>query len=68
MQLWRHGRKILSVWPFDSRYRVRSTWVFRGKRYSLSEGPVTVYVWPGFGPKAAARYGGVLGWTTFKIG
>jgi hypothetical protein len=68
MQLWRHGRKILSVWPFDSRYRVRSTWVFRGKRYSLSEGPVTVYVWPGFGPKAAARYGGVLGWTTFRIG
>jgi HYR domain len=68
MQLWRHGRKILSVWPFESRYRVRSTWVFRGKRYSLSEGPVTVYVWPGFGPKAAARYGGVLGWTVFRIG
>jgi hypothetical protein len=68
MQLWRHGRKILSVWPFESRYRVRSTWVFRGKRYSLSEGPVTVYVWPGFGRKAAARYGGVLGWTVFRIG
>jgi HYR domain len=68
MQVWRNGRKILSVWPFESRYQLRSSWTFRGKRYSLHEGRVTVWVWPGFGPKAAARYGGVLGWTTFRIG
>jgi hypothetical protein len=68
MQLWRHGRKILSIWPGESRYRLRSSWVFRGKRHSLSEGPVTVYVWPGFGSKAAARYGAALGWTAFRIG
>jgi hypothetical protein len=68
MQLWRGGRKILSVWPTSSRYRLRATWVFRGKRHVLSDGPLTVYVWPGFGPKAAARYGGVLGWTSFRIG
>ena len=68
MQVWRDGRKILSVWPFESRFQLRSSWIFRGKRYSLHEGPVTVWVWPGFGPKAAARYGRVLGWTTFRIG
>ncbi|HXV57935.1 MAG TPA: HYR domain-containing protein [Gaiellaceae bacterium] len=68
MQVWRDGRKILSVWPLRSRYRLRSTWTFRGKRYSLAEGRTTVYVWPGFGSKAAVRYGGLLGWTTFRIG
>lgn len=68
MQVWREGRKILSVWPLRSRYQLRSTWTFRGKRYSLAEGRVTVYVWPGFGSKAAARYGGLLGWTSFRIG
>jgi hypothetical protein len=68
IQLWRRGQKILSVWPSTSHYRLRARWTFRGKRYMLSDGPLTVYVWPGFGPKAAARYGGVLGWTSFRIG
>jgi hypothetical protein len=68
MQVWREGRKILSVWPLRSRYQLRSTWTFGGKRYTLGEGRLTVYVWPGFGSKAAARYGGLLGWTRFWTG
>jgi hypothetical protein len=67
MQLWRNGRKILSVWPLVSRYRLRSAWTFHGRRYSLASGRVTVYVWPGFGAKAAVRYGPLLGSTSFRV-
>ena len=68
MQLKRDGRKILSVWPFGSGYRLRSTWTYRGKRHMLAGGPVTVYVWAGFGPKSAAHYGPLYGHTRFKVG
>lgn len=67
MQLWRGGRKILSVWPLASRYRLRSAWRFGGRRHSLASGRVTVYVWPGFGSKAAVRYGPLLGTTSFSV-
>jgi hypothetical protein len=66
MQVWRNGRKILSVWPLRSRYRLRTHWTFKGKRYSMSAGRYVVYVWPGFGPKRAAVYGPLLGWTSFR--
>jgi HYR domain len=68
MQVWRDGRKLLSVWPLVSRYRLRSSWTFKGKRHMLSGGRVTVYVWPGFGPKAAVRYGPLYGRTRFTLG
>jgi hypothetical protein len=66
MQVWRNGRKILSIWPLRSRYRLRTHWTFKGKRYSMSAGRYVVYVWPGFGPKWAAVYGPLLGWTSFR--
>jgi hypothetical protein len=68
MQVWRNGRKILSVWPLRSQYRLRSAWTFRGWRYTLSAGRVVVYVWPGFGSKAAVRYGPLYGRTVFTVG
>lgn len=68
MQLWRNGRKLLSVWPLRSRYRLRSSWTFGGRRHSLAPGRFTVYVWPGFGRKAAVRYGPLLGSTSFRVG
>ena len=34
----------------------------------LSGGPVTVYVWAGYGPKAAAHYGPLWGHTKFAVG
>jgi hypothetical protein len=68
MQVWRDGRKLLSVWPLGSRYRLRSSWTFQGRRHMLSGGRVTVYVWAGFGPKAAAHYGPLYGQTRFTVG
>ena len=68
MQLWRGGKKILSVWPVTSQYRLRSSWVFKGRRHVLSDGQVSVFVWAGFGPKAAVRYGPLYGRTVFRVG
>lgn len=67
LQLWRNGRKILSVWPLRSRFQVRSSWTYRGRKYSLGAARYLVYVWPGFGSKAAADYGRLLGSTAFRI-
>jgi hypothetical protein len=68
MQVWQDGRKILSVWPNRSRYRLRSSWTYRDRRHRLSEGRLTVYVWGGFGRKAAVRYGPLWGRTAFVVG
>jgi hypothetical protein len=67
MQLWRHRRKILSVWPSTSSYRLRATWTFGGRHYSLGSANYRVYVWPGFGAKSAVDYGPLLGWTSFTM-
>ncbi|MEX0817218.1 MAG: HYR domain-containing protein, partial [Gaiellales bacterium] len=65
LQVWRNGRKILSIWPSRSRYRVPSSWEFKGKRYSISRQRHVLYVWPGFGSKAAVKYGRLVGSTSF---
>ncbi len=67
MQLWYQGRKVLSVWPEKSSYRLRADWIYAGRRHTLSSGRYLVYVWPGFGAKAAARYGSLVGWTAFSM-
>jgi hypothetical protein len=67
LQLWRNGKKILSVWPVKSAFRVRSSWSFNGRHYTLSSDAYRVYVWPGFGPKYAANYGSLLGWSQFSV-
>jgi hypothetical protein len=68
MQLWREGRKILSVWPGKSSYHLQADWTFGGRHYALRQGTYRVYVWPGFGAKSAANYGRLLGWTSFTVG
>jgi hypothetical protein len=68
MQLWRSGRKILSVWPDKSSYHLRADWRFGGRHYALRQGTYRVYVLPGFGARSAADYGGLLGWTSFTVG
>lgn len=67
MQLWYQGRKVLSVWPEKSSYRLRADWIYAGRRHTLSSGRYLVYVWPGFGAKAAASYGSLVGWTAFSM-
>ena len=67
MQIWRQGRKILSIWPSRSQVRLRSSWTFNGNRYVLRSDRYSVYVWPGYGSKLNANYGTLLGWTAFFV-
>jgi hypothetical protein len=66
VQLWRHGRKILSAWPHHAHLRLHMRWTYHGRRYRLRRGEYRWYVWPGFGSPAAARYGKLLGWSDFR--
>jgi HYR domain len=68
LQVWRDGRKLLSVWPSNSQYRLRSIWRFHGAQHTLAGGRVTVFVWAGFGPKSRADYGPLYGKTRFRLG
>ncbi len=57
LQLFRGKEKILSVWPKRNRYRLRSSWVWGGKRHRLSPGRYTWYVWPIARSTAGKRVG-----------
>jgi hypothetical protein len=59
------GGTILSVWPRTTSLSLPRSWIFHGHRYRLHRGTYRWYVWPGFGTLAAARYGGLLGRSSF---
>jgi hypothetical protein len=61
------GRKVLSVWPTRTNFRLRRTWTYKGRRYRLRPGVYRWYVWPGFGRISAGRYGRLLGSSTFAV-
>ena len=61
------GRKVLSVWPARPGFQLRRTWLYKGRRYRLRPGVYRWYVWPGFGRISAARYGRLLGSSTFAV-
>jgi hypothetical protein len=60
LQLFRNGRKILSAWPTVNHYTLKARWQYHGHTYTLSAGRYRWYVWPGYGPRAAHRYGRLL--------
>jgi hypothetical protein len=60
LQLFRNGRKILSAWPTVAHYTLKPSWRYRGHTYKLTAGRYRWYVWPGYGPRAAHRYGRLL--------
>jgi hypothetical protein len=64
VQLIRGGR-ILSAWPTRANFKVPRTWIYHGHRYRLKPGVYRWYVWPGFGKLAQARYGRLLGSSSF---
>jgi hypothetical protein len=66
VQLYR-GTKILTLWPARARLRLKRAWRFDGRFYRLSPGRYRWYVWPGFGSRAAARYGSLIGRGQFVI-
>jgi hypothetical protein len=59
------GGTILSVWPRTTHLTLPRSWVFQGHRYRLHAGVYRWYVWPGFGSLSAARYGGLVGRSSF---
>jgi hypothetical protein len=67
VQLFRGTKKILTVWPLKSQFALRRTWKFSGRKITLTQGTYRWYVWPGFGARAAVRYGGMLGSSSFAV-
>jgi hypothetical protein len=67
VQLFRGKTKILSAWPAGSRLQLHRSWRYLGHRYTLVRGHYRWYVWPGFGPRSAHRYGGSIGRSSFSI-
>jgi hypothetical protein len=59
--------KVLSAWPKQARFKLMRSWRYKGKRYSLASGSYRWYVWPGFGPRADASFGNVLGQSRFVV-
>jgi len=64
VQLIRNGR-IFSAWPTNTSVKLPRRWTYRGHRYRLRSGTYRWYVWPGFGKLAQARYGRLLGGSSF---
>jgi hypothetical protein len=61
------GRKVLSAWPARPRLRLERSWVYAGRRHRLTAGRYRWYVWPGLGPRAAGRYGRLVGGSSFVV-
>ena len=62
------GRRVLSAWPERPNFRLRRTWLYKGRRYRLKPGTYRWYVWPGFGRISEARYTRrPLGSSTFVV-
>ena len=63
-----HGRRVLSAWPERPSFRLRRTWLYKGRRHRLRPGVYRWYVWPGYGRRSAARYARrPLGSSTFVV-
>ena len=60
LQLFRDGRKVLSAWPTVAHYTLKPSWRYHGRTYQLTAGRYRWYVWPGYGPRSAHRYGRLL--------
>jgi large repetitive protein len=67
VQLYRKGRKILSVWPHKPRLRLRRQWTYKGRRYRLRSASYTWIVWPAYGSPARPHFGRMLGKSSFWI-
>jgi hypothetical protein len=66
-QLLLNGKKILSVWPVRPAYKLKKSWKFEGRKYTLKPGVYTWFVWPGYGARSAVDYGELMGSRTFRI-
>jgi hypothetical protein len=67
LQLFRNGRKILSVWPRANRFALTRAWRSEGKAYRLTPGSYRWFVWPGYGVPRQGKYGRALGGRGFVV-
>jgi hypothetical protein len=66
VQVFFGKKKVLSIWPRTPSLQLKPRWHFRGKTYNFVPGHYRWYVWPGFGPLSAHRYGHRLGRSSFR--
>jgi hypothetical protein len=73
IQVWRFRnsqltQKLLSVWPKDNDFTLRSHWRYQGQEHRLRHGlTYRIYGWPGFGSISGANYGKSYGWVQFTV-
>ena len=67
VQVWRGPTEVLSRWPRRPSHRMVASWGFGGRLQTLEPGTYFAYAWPGYGSKARARYGKLIGWTKFIV-
>jgi len=67
VQVFAGKRKILTTWPARTQLKLHKSWSFQGRRVRLGRGWYRWYVWPGFGPRAAHRYGASIGHSSFFV-
>ena len=67
VQLFRGSTKILSAWPRKTALSLQRKWNYKAKRYRLTPGAYTWYVWPGFGAISEVKYGSLLGSSSFTV-
>jgi hypothetical protein len=61
------GKKVLSVWPLQPKYRLKKAWKFKGKARKLNRGHYRWYVYPGIGKRTANKYGPLIGSSDFFV-
>jgi hypothetical protein len=61
------GRKIMSVWPLQPRYRMKKAWKYKAKARKLAVGHYRWYVYPGVGKRTAHKYGPLIGQSDFFV-
>jgi Domain of unknown function (DUF4959) len=59
--------KILSAFPTKAVYAFKSPWKWEGRRYKMTKGLYTWYVWPGYGARSEVKYGPLMGSATFQV-
>jgi hypothetical protein len=67
VQLFRGGHKVLSAWPVGTTLKLTRTWKFEGRSHKLGKGTYRWYVWPGVGKRKNAKYGKLLGGSSFSM-
>ncbi len=67
VQLFRDGKKVLTVWLAATSLRLERSWRFGGQVQRLEPGSYRWYVWPGFGKRTTGTYGKLLGSRTFVV-